>query len=466
MNNKRNGLYLTAFLLCLNLSMEAHGVANNKKVATLDDVMTTLRHKNGNAVPVSSTQISQKAQDAGEKKKVVGVVKDENGEPVIGATIRLKDTQGGAVTDIDGRFTLMAEEGAELEISYIGYTTKTVRIGKADKYDISLSMGSAKELNEVVVTALGIKREQKALSYNVQQVNSDALGTNKDANFINSLSGKVAGVNINASSSGAGGASKVVMRGTRSIEQSSNVLYVIDGVPMFNLGGGGDSSFGSNGTTEAIADINPEDIESMSVLTGAAAAALYGNRASNGAIVITTKKGKVGHTEFTVSQSTEYSSAFRLPEFQNRYGTGSSLRDAGGDSYSWGRLLNDANYMGYDPKKDYLKTGIMTTEAFTVSTGSEKNQSYFSASALNSGGIIPNNGYNRYNFTFRNTSSMLGDKLLLDVGASYIIQNDRNMTNQGVYANPLVSAYLYPRGNDYNDMAMFEYFDTTRNIYT
>ena len=212
MNNKRNGLYLTAFLLCLNLSMEAHGVANNKKVATLDDVMTTLRHKNGNAVPVSSTQISQKAQDAGEKKKVVGVVKDENGEPVIGATIRLKDTQGGAVTDIDGRFTLMAEEGAELEISYIGYTTKTVRIGKADKYDISLSMGSAKELNEVVVTALGIKREQKALSYNVQQVNSDALGTNKDANFINSLSGKVAGVNINASSSGAGGASKVVMR--------------------------------------------------------------------------------------------------------------------------------------------------------------------------------------------------------------------------------------------------------------
>ena len=176
----------------------------------------------------------------------------------------------------------------------------------------------------------------------------------------------------------------------------------------------------------------------MSVLTGAAAAALYGNRASNGAIVITTKKGKKGHTEFTVSQSTEFSSAFRLPEFQNRYGTGSSMRDAGGDSYSWGRLLNDVNYMGYDPAKDYLKTGVMTTEAFTLSTGSEKNQSYFSGSALNSGGIIPNNRYNRYNFTFRNTSSMLGDKLLLDVGASYIIQNDRNMTNQGVYANPLV----------------------------
>ena len=466
MNNKKNGLYLTAFLLCLNLSTEAHGVAFNKTDAMRESSMTALRQRDGNVVSIPSTQVPQKPQNAGEKKKVVGVVKEENGEPVIGATVRLKGTQGGAVTDIDGRFTLMAEEGSELEISYIGYTTKTVRVGKADTYDISLSMGSAKELNEVVVTALGIKREQKALSYNVQQVSGESLGTNKDANFINSLSGKVAGVNINASSSGAGGASKVVMRGTRSIEQSSNVLYVIDGVPMFNLGGSGDAIFGSNGTTEAIADINPEDIESMSVLTGAAAAALYGNRASNGAIVITTKKGKVGHTEFTVSQSTEFSTAFRLPEFQNRYGTGSSLRDAGGNSYSWGRLLNDANYMGYDPKKDYLKTGIMTTEAFTVSTGSEKNQSYFSASALNSGGIIPNNRYNRYNFTFRNTSSMLGDRLLLDVGASYIIQNDRNMTNQGVYANPLVSAYLYPRGNDYNDMAMFEHFDTTRNIYT
>lgn len=510
MNSKRKGLFVTAFLLCLNLSMAAQSVSLQMKGVTVKKAMSELRQKSGysfvfeagdldmqkvvsvNAknvrqaidqilhgqnlsyeikgkniiVSKSLSQNTQRPQTADEKKKVGGVIRDENGDPVIGATVRQKGAQGGAITDLDGRFTLMVDEGSELEISYIGYNTKTVRVGRHNTYDISLSAGNAKELNEVVVTALGIKREQKALSYNVQQVGGDALAANKDANFINSLSGKVAGVNINASSSGAGGASKVVMRGTRSIEQSSNVLYVIDGVPMFNLGGGGDSAFGSNGTTEAIADINPEDIESMSVLTGAAAAALYGNRASNGAIVITTKKGKTGHTEFTVSQSTELSNAFRLPEFQNRYGTGSGLREAGADSYSWGRRLNDANYMGYDPKKDYLKTGVMTTEAFSLSTGSEKNQTYFSASALNSGGIIPNNRYNRYNFTFRNTSSMLGDRLLLDVGASYVIQNDRNMTNQGVYANPLVSAYLYPRGNDYNDMAMFEHFDTTRNIYT
>ena len=510
MNSKRKGLLVTAFLLCLNLNMAAQNVSLNLKSVTAKKAMAELRQKSGYSfvfeagdlntqkiVSVNATNIkqaieqilqgqnlsyeikgkniivsksfsqnTQRQRNVGEKKKVSGIIKDENGEPVVGATIRQKGGQGGTITDIDGHFTLMVDEGSELEISYIGYDTKTVRIGKNNSYNISLSSGSAKELNEVVVTALGIKREQKALSYNVQQVNGDDLVSNKDANFINSLSGKVAGVNINTSSSGAGGASKVVMRGTRSIEQSSNVLYVIDGVPMFNIGGSGDSVFGSNGTTEGIADINPEDIESMSVLTGAAAAALYGNRASNGAIVITTKKGKAGYTEFTVSQSTEFSEAFRLPEFQNRYGTGSGLRQAGADSYSWGRLLNAANYMGYDPKRDYLKTGIMTTEAFSVSTGSEKNQTYFSASALNSGGIIPNNSYNRYNFTFRNTSSLLNGKLLLDAGASYIIQNDRNMTNQGVYANPLVSAYLYPRGNDYNDMAMFERFDTRRNIYT
>ncbi|ETD18650.1 MULTISPECIES: SusC/RagA family TonB-linked outer membrane protein [Prevotellaceae] len=397
------------------------------------------------------------------KKEVKGRVVDASGEPLIGVSVKVKGTNNATVTDIDGNYSINANGNDVLEFSYVGFTPKEVK-ANSNNIDVSMSEDS-KELTEVVVTALGIKREQKALSYNVQQIKGDDLSTNKDANFINSLNGKVAGVNINASSSGAGGASKVVMRGARSIGQSSNVLYVIDGVPMYNTGGEGDSEFGSNGTSEGIADINPEDIESMSVLTGAAAAALYGEKASNGAIVITTKKGSIGRTVFTISQSTEFSTAFRMPEFQNRYGTGSMLRNTGADSYSWGKPLNEANYRGYDPAKNYLKTGIMTTESFTLSTGTEKNQTFFSASALNSGGIIPNNKYNRYNFTVRNTTSMLNDRMTLDIGASYIIQNDRNMTNQGVYANPLVTAYLYPRGNDYNDMAMFERWNTQRRIY-
>ena len=400
-----------------------------------------------------------------QKQKISGQVLDENGEPMIGAVVSVKGTDVRAVSDLDGNYTLTTDEKHPvLTVTYVGYKDKEV-VARGGVTNISMD-ADTKSLNEVVVTALGIKREQKALSYNVQQIGGDELLTNKDANFINSLNGKVAGVNINASSSGAGGASKVVMRGTRSIMQSSNVLYVIDGIPMLNTGGEGSTEFGSGGTSEGIADINPEDVETMSVLTGAAAAALYGEKASNGAIVITTRKGKVGHTEFTVSQSTEYSTAFRTPKFQNRYGTGSGLRESGADSFSWGRLLNDANYMGYDPVHDYMKTGVMTTEAFTMSTGTEKNQTFLSVSALNSGGIIPNNKYNRYNFTVRNTTSMLNDKMTLDVGASYIIQNDINMINQGVYNNPLVTAYLYPRGNDYQDMAMYEHYDTARKIYT
>lgn len=142
-----------------------------------------------------------------------------------------------------------------------------------------------------MVTALGIKRSEKALSYNVQKMDGEDVVAVKDVNFVNSLSGKIAGVNINASSSGVGGASKVIMRGTKGIDQSSNALYVIDGIPMYNLGGEGGTGYDSYGTSEPIADINPEDIESISVLTGAAAAALYGSHASNGAIVVTTKTG-------------------------------------------------------------------------------------------------------------------------------------------------------------------------------
>ena len=418
----------------------------------------------GNTVIVKHQSVT-KDQKENATHTVSGIVKDENGLPIIGATVKVRGAQMGVVTDIDGKFSLKTSVGSVLTVSYIGYKTQDIKVQEGGSLNIKLEPES-KQLNEVVVTALGIKRSQKALSYNVQQVTSDELIRNKDANFINSLAGKVAGVNINTSSAGVGGASKVVMRGAKAIEQSSNALYVIDGVPMFNLGQEGGKGFESSGTTEAIADINPEDIESMSVLTGAAAAALYGSRAANGAIVITTKKGKIGHTEVTFSQNTEFLSAFRLPEFQNRYGTGSQLSSVEVADKSWGKRLNEVNSYGYDPKSDYLKTGVVTTETVTLSTGSEKNQTYLSASAVNSAGIVPNNKYNRYNFTFRNTTSFLQDRMTLDVGASYIKQNDLNMVNQGSYSNPLVEAYLFPRGDDWQTIKMYERYNTQRKIYT
>lgn len=417
-----------------------------------------------NAEAVQNENIVQNGTAVQQNRTITGKVTDADGLPMPGVGVIIKGTQTGVSTDSNGNFEIQASQGDVLEFSFLGYATQEITVGSQSVINVSMAE-DVQFLNEVVVTALGIKREEKALSYNVQQVKSEDLNTVKSANFINALNGKVAGVNINASSSGTGGAAKVVLRGTRSIEQSSNVLYVIDGVPMFNTGGEGDTGFGSNGSTESIADINPEDIESMSVLTGAAAAALYGNRASNGAIVITTKKGSEGRAQFTFSQNTEIQSVLRLPEFQNKYGTGSLIRESGGNSYSWGNLLNEYNSYGYDPKDDYFRTGVVTTENFSVSAGNEKNQTYFSMAALNSNGVVPNNKYNRYNFTFRNTTSMLEDKLLLDIGASYIIQNDRNMINQGVYANPLVTAYLYPRGNDPEQMKMFERYDTQRGIY-
>lgn len=412
-----------------------------------------------------SKQLKPNQEKASKKYKITGKVIDNNGDPLIGVNVIEKGSTNGIITDIDGNYSVITD-GADpiLKFSFIGYQTAEIRVKGQSTVNVTLKE-NAKMIDEVVVTALGIKRSQKALSYNVQEIKSEELTTVKDANFINSLSGKVAGVTINASSSGIGGASKVVMRGAKSIEQSSNALYVIDGVPMFNLNSAeGGQEFDSKGTTEAIADINPEDIESMTVLTGAAAAALYGSHAANGAIVINTKKGKAGSTTLTVSQNTDFLNPFHLPQFQNRYGTGSLNSSVTVLDKSWGNRLIDANYMGYSPSKDYFKTGVITTENVAVSTGSEKNQTYISSSAVNSQGIIPNNDYDRYNFTFRNTTSFLKDRMTLDVGASYIIQKDRNMTNQGTYSNPLVTAYLFPRGDDWNDIRMFERYDTQRKI--
>ena len=438
------------------------------KDASLEQVLNTLLKNKDisykieeNIIYLSEKENSNSLQQqSGKERTITGQVVDAKGEPLIGVSILVKGTTDGAITDLDGNYKIMTKSNNPVIVySYIGYKTQEIPLKGQTTINITM-MDDTQVIDEVVVTALGIKRSEKALSYNVTQVDAESALAVKDANFINSLNGKVAGLNINSSSSGIGGASKVVMRGSRGIEQSSNALYVIDGIPMYNLSAsGGSEEMQSQGSTEAIADINPDDIESMSVLSGAAAAALYGSNASNGAIVITTKKGKVGRVALTVSSNTEMLSPFVMPQFQNRYGTS-------GTDASWGKRLNEANYRGYDPASDYFQTGLIGTESVTLSTGTEHNQTYLSAAAVNSRGIIPNNKYDRYNFTFRNTTLFLEDKMKLDVGAQYIMQKDRNMVNQGIYANPLSSAYLFPRGNDWEDYKMYERYDLERNMYT
>lgn len=441
-------------------------VSINVTAQPLNSVLDQLVKPKNIGYAIENTSIVLSATTTTTKKEnitVTGSVLDVNNLAVIGANVVVKGTTIGTTTGINGEFTLQIPSKVQkpvLIVNFLGYEAQEIYVGVASNFKITLKESSV-IVDDVVVTALGIKRSEKALSYKAQKVAQDDIVTVKDVNFVNALTGKVAGVTINSSSSGVGGASKVVMRGTKSINQSSNALYVIDGVPMYNFKGEGNQEFESIGQTEAIADINPEDIESMTVLTGAAAAALYGSEAANGAIIVTTKKGQKGFTTLTVTSNTELLAPFQLPEFQNRYGTSS---DDG--SRSWGRLLNESNYMGYSPRDDYFQTGVIGTETISLSTGTDKNQTYLSAGAVNSRGIVPNNNYNRYNFKGRNTTSFLEDKMTLDLGAEYIRQGDMNMTNQGVYSNPLSSAYLFPRGNDWNDIVMFERYRTDRKIYT
>ena len=388
---------------------------------------------------------------------ITGRVVDQTDTPVMMANVAEVGTTNGTVTDMDGNYTISVPVGATLEFSFIGYASEKRKVEAGmTTLDIVLREDT-QVLDAVVVTALGIKRQEKALSYNAQSVKSDELTRVKDANLINSLSGKIAGVTIQTSSSGVGGAAKVVMRGTKSIEGNNNALYVIDGIPMYNtVSEQGSGRYTSRGSTEGIADLNPDDIESMTVLTGASAAALYGSSAANGAILITTKKGKEGRLEATFTSSAEFAKAFVMPEFQNTYGSNPN------DAVSWGEKQAST---GYEPT-DFFKTSATYTNSITLSIGNEKNQTYASLAATNANGLIPNNRYDRYNMTVRNSSTALKDRLRMDIGAQYIIQRDQNMVNQGEYMNPLVGAYLYPRGLNWSDARYFEQWDEERGILT
>ncbi len=405
---------------------------------------------------LSTNKVQSTQQD--NRIQVEGVVKDASGEPLIGVNVKVKSEAIGAITDMDGHFALQVKKGDVLEISYVGYTTQTVTITDARKLNITLE-DDAKALSEVVVTALGIKKETKALTYNVQEVKASEIVKVKDANFMNALTGKIAGVTINTASSGVGGGTRVVMRGTKSISGNNNALYVVDGIPLPNLSSTQPSDLytGMGQSGDGIATLNSDDIESISVLTGAAAAALYGSDAANGVVMVTTKKGEVGKLSVNVSNSTTFSSPFVLPEFQNTYGSIS------GEYASWGDKLTTPT--NYDPA-DFFQTGYNVNNSISLSTGSEHNQTYFSAATVNARGIIHNNDLGRYNFSVRNSSDMLNNRLHMDLSFMYMRVNEQNMLSQGQYFNPLVPVYLFPRGDDFTKYQTYERYNASRNFKT
>ncbi len=415
--------------------------------------------ENGRSERVVSEQQNKQGVSKTDSKNtaITGVVKDAKGTPVIGAAVMVKGTAQGVTTDLDGLFSLSVPAPFEeqiLVVECLGYDSVEVKVGNRSEFTIILNE-TAVNLEGTVVTALGIKRQEKALSYSVQQVKADQITAVKDANFMNSLVGKVAGVQINSGSNGPGGATRVVMRGEKSIEKGNNALYVIDGIPMFNNSFSGDEGPMSKVTgSESAADINPEDIESINMLTGPSAAALYGSDAANGVIIINTKKGADDRTVVTVSNSTTFSKVTMLPDMQNSY-------VSSGGYMNWGEKKS----FDYDPAK-FFNTGTNVINSVSLSTGNKKNQTYISVLTTNATGVVPNNTYNRYNFTARNTTKFAKDKLTLDLGASFIIQNDKNMVSQGKYYNPLPALYLFPRGEDFDEVRLFERWDPVRGYMT
>ncbi len=394
-----------------------------------------------------------------QKIEISGTVTDQQGAPVIGVTVLVEgagDIPIGTTTDVNGVYTIAVPEGATaLKFSYIGMNDVVEQINSRTVIDVQMT-DSTTVLNEVVVTALGIKKEQKSLSYNVQSVMPE--GFDPSGSFVNSLSGKVAGVTINSSSVGVGGSSRVVMRGTKSLTGNNNALYVIDGIPMPNLTSEQPSGVyeGAGQTGDGLASINPDDIESISVLSGPSAAALYGSSAANGVVMITTKKGTQDKLSVSYSNNTTFSRAYIMPSFQNTYGPTEE-----GSYQSWGEKL--ATPSSYDPR-NFFRTGYNETNSVSLSTGNSRNQPYFSAASTNAGGIIHGNDYDRYNFTVRNTANFLDEKMTLDLNFMYSDIKEQNMIAQGQYMNPIVPVYLFPAGDDFSRLEVYERYDASRNM--
>jgi TonB-linked SusC/RagA family outer membrane protein len=375
----------------------------------------------GNSSIMANQTLSDDSHGVNEQMQsqaISGVVTDNKGDAIIGASVLEKGTTNGTITNLDGKFSLDVRRGSVLVISYVGYTPKEVTIGASTVYNVVLEE-DAQTLDEVVVTAMGIKKDRKALGYAIEDVKAEELMRNKQVNVINSLSGKIAGVNVTQSSGAAGSGSQIILRGGTSASENrdNQPLFVVDGVIYDNSSSVvGNSAFdgagaGSSIVSNRVMDINPEDIENMSVLKGPAASALYGSRASAGVILITTKKGKEGAVE--INLSTKYISSWvkYLPEVQTKYKRGFMEDQYDGSGNYTGTTFNDFAYNSWgekmsaaDPVYDnignfYQDGGIYDTN-LSVSGGTKNGNFYLSGSFYDQDGVIPTTGYIKSTFRF------------------------------------------------------------------
>lgn len=404
-----------------------------------------------------------RAQSVLRKVVVNGHVVDEAGTPLVGVTIVERGTSNGAASLSGGEFSIAVLPGAVLDISCIGYVGQNVETGTRTELEIVLQE-DVRAIAEVIVTALGIERNYADLTYSADKIKGTQLTAVKDPNMILSLSGKSAGVQVNKNSSGAGASAKVSIRGVRSVASDNQPLYVVDGMPILNSTSeqaysaiGGVADAGNRDGGDGISNLNAEDIESVSILKGAPAAALYGSQAANGVILITTKKGGARKQQpVTFTSNLTFQSPFGLPAFQNRYGVSDGVE-------SWGARTQ---MKAYDNAGGFFRTGITAINAFSVSSGTEQVQNYFSYANTAERGITGSNRLMRHNFNLRTTTGLFRQRLKLDGNISFMRQTVKDKpVPGGFYMNPLVGLYRFPRGVDITPYReYFEVYDADRKL--
>ena len=399
-----------------------------------------------------------------EEKCVVvkGVVCDAQGEAIVGVNIIEKGTMNGVTTDRRGKFSLEVDLHGTLIVSFVGYRTRIIPVEGRTDFVITLEHDYIL-LDDVIVTALGLQKKESALSYAAIQVDKDELVRVKNPNMIVALMGKVAGMQVNRSSSGMGGAVKVVMRGNRSVAGNNQPLYVIDGVPMLNESSeqpytaiGGTADAGNRDAGDGISNLNPEDIESISILKGAPAAALYGTQAANGVILITTKKGLAGKQEVAFTSSVAFDKAMMLPKLQNHYGMSDEIE-------SWGERENITTG---NPIPSFFRTGVTAIHSLSFMTGNERVQTYFSYANTMGKGILGKHELSKHNINFRETATFYEGRLKIDGNVNLLSQHVKNRpVPGGFYMNPLVGLYRFPRGMDITEYKEhFEVWSEERHL--
>lgn len=402
------------------------------------------------------TQVAGISQQSG---RVTGVVEDELG-PVAGASVLVKGTTNGTMTDMDGKFTLEnVKTGDVIQISFIGFATQDIPYTGQTSITVHLKE-DAQALDEVVVTALGMRRDKKALGYAMQELKGDELLASREPNLANSLSGKISGLQIVRSSNGVGGSSKIVLRGNNSLTGSNQPLIVVDGTPMDNFTGGVDDVWGNSGADmgNGLSDINPEDIESMTVLKGASAAALYGSRAGNGVILITTKSGRKNEgLGITVNAGITAETIFLQPDFQNSFGQGSVGVYDNQARRSWGPKAEGqtvTDWLGrqvalhtYDNIDAFFHTGTSFNEGISFQQNIQGTSVFASVNRSDDAGITPEAKLNKTNISLRATTFLdENQKWKVDAKANYINMNAHNRPIQGVNpSNAFNTIYNLPR---------------------